>query len=136
MSVAVGEEAGDDPKEEEQNDETPTKQIEIPNSTLPKQIELTNINPEMIELPNSAPKMIELPDITPKMIELPNSAPKILELPNSTPKMIELPNSTPRILPVSLHDASLQALLSCAPLISPVLSNSSKTVASSSSSCQ
>lgn len=43
---------------------------------------------------------------------------------------------TPKIVPVSLHDASLQALLSCAPLISPVLSNSSKTVASSSSSCQ
>ncbi|XP_063693369.1 uncharacterized protein LOC134825152 [Bolinopsis microptera] len=75
MSVAVGEEAGEDPKEEQKESE------EIP------------------------------------------------------AKQIDSPSSTPKIVPVSLHDASLQALLSCAPLISPVLSNSSKTVASSSSSC-
>ena len=74
MSVAVGEETSDDPKEE-QTEEVPTKQIKSP-------------------------------------------------------------SSTPKIVPVSLHDASLQVLLSCPPVISPVLSNSSKTVASSSSSCQ
>ena len=74
MSVAVGEETGEDPKEET-NEEVPTQ-----------------------------------------------------------PK--DLPISTPKIVPVSLHDASLQALLSGPPVISPVLSHSSKTVASSSSSCQ
>jgi hypothetical protein len=62
--------------------------------------------------------------------------PKEEQIEETAAKQAEPSSLTPKIVPVSLHDASLQALLSCAPLISPVLSNSSKTVASSSCSCQ
>ena len=43
-------------------------------------------------------------------------------------------HSTPKIVPVSLHDAALQALLASVPEISPILTH--KTMATSSSSLQ
>ena len=65
------------------------------------------------------------------------SAQESLESKDSLPtKTIDVSHSTPKIVPVSLHDASLQALLTSAPQLSPILSHSSKTVGSSSSSCQ
>ena len=53
-----------------------------------------------------------------------------------TTKQIKGQSSTPKTVPVSLNDASLQVLLSCPPVISHVISNSPKALASTSSSCQ
>ena len=69
-----------------------------------------------------------------------NSSPSFLV--TTSPTALVPPFASPlvppphKIAPVSLHEASLQALLTADPQLSPVISSSSKTVASSTSSCQ
>ena len=130
MSLAVeggeDEEGQDDPapKPLTLRENNPAKTEDPPALTLKDEADPTN-------------QTISLQDeLTPKPTDenlIDHLSPMIADLHQ---KRVEMHASTPRIVPVSMHDASLKALLTSSPDISPIISNSSKTVASSTSSCQ